>query len=162
MFPGFKSVPSKRIHCIFSCVFPSKQLPTQCSPQHLANAYCLQSVEAGDGALSKKLLIHLNSVLNAACSSIAHHHLIQKQWLFIHRAFTESTPWASHPARCSGGYTKIYKMPPLISIAITGVWFIQQLIMYCLVMSLTLARICSLNPAVLWDLLSSFIYSFSK
>lgn len=64
--------------------------------------------------------------------------------------------------RCSRGYTKMYKMPPLISIAIIGAWFIQQLIMYCLVISLRLARKCSLNPAMLFDfsLTIVFIHSF--
>lgn len=56
----------------------------------------------------------------------------------------------------------MYKTPPLISIAVTGVQLIQQLIMYCLVMSLRLAGKSSLNPAVLSEfhlLMSSSILS---
>lgn len=46
--------------------------------------------------------------------------------------------------------TEMSKMP-FISVAITDTQFFQQLIMYCLVMSLTQPRKHSLNPAILFD-----------
>lgn len=56
----------------------------------------------------------------------------------------------------------MYKTPPPISIAITGVGFIQQLIMYCLVMSFRLARKYCVNPLCYLAfhlLMSSFVHS---